>query len=85
MRYTLSRHARQEIERRRIPLSLIAAVLEKPDQIVLERGAAKAYQSRCEIGGKMFLLRVIVVDSVDPALIVTAYRTTRIEKYWGKL
>ena len=44
----------------------------------------KAYQSRCEIGGKMFLLRVIVDDSVDPAVVVTAYRTTKIEKYWGK-
>jgi hypothetical protein len=32
----------------------------------------------------MFRLRVMVDDSVDPALVVTAYRTTRIEKYWGK-
>ncbi len=66
------------------PLSLLEAVLEKPDQIVRERGVAKAYQSKCEIGGKMFLLRVIVDDSVDPAVVVTAYRTTKIEKYWGK-
>jgi hypothetical protein len=27
------------------------------------RGAANAYQSKCEIGGKMFLLRAIVDDS----------------------
>ena len=84
MRYTISRHARQEIERRRIPLTLLDAVLENPDQVVLERGMAKAYQSPCEIGGKIFLLRVIVDDSVDPAMVVTAYRTTKIEKYWGK-
>ena len=31
-----------------------------------------AYQSKCEIGGKMFLLRAIVDDSVDPAVVVTA-------------
>jgi len=24
-------------------------------------------------------------DGVDPAVVVTAYRTTKIEKYWGKL
>ncbi len=59
MKYRLSEHARQEIERRRIPLALLEAVLEKPDQVVPERGAAKAYQSESEIGGKMFLLRVI--------------------------
>ncbi len=63
---------------------MLEAVLEKPDQVVRERGAVKAYQSKCEIGGKMFLLRVMVDDSVDPAVVVTAYRTTKIEKYWGK-
>jgi hypothetical protein len=30
----------------------------------------------------MFLLRVIVDDGVDPAVVVTVYRTTKIEKYW---
>jgi hypothetical protein len=85
MKYKLSGHARQEIERRKIPLTLLEAVLEKPDQVVHERGAAKVYQSKCGIGGKMFLLRAIVDDSVDPAVVVTAYRTTKIEKCWGKL
>ena len=84
MRYKLSDHARQEIERRGIPLALLEAVLEGPDQIVPERGAVKAYQSKSEIGGKMFFVRAIVDDSVDPAVIVTAYRTTKIEKYWVK-
>jgi hypothetical protein len=84
VRYRLSEHVREEIERRRIPLTLLEAVLEKPDQVVLERGVLKAYQSKSDIGGKMFLLRVIVDDSVDPAVVVTAYRTTKIEKYWGK-
>ena len=54
------------------------------DEVVPERGVAKAYQSKCEIRGKMFLLRVIVDDSVAPPVVVTAYRTTKIEKYWGK-
>ena len=84
VRYRLSEHVRQEIARRRIPLTVLEAVLEKPGQIVPSRGAAKAYQSKCEIGGKMFLLRVIVDHSVDPAVLVTAYRRTKIEKYWGK-
>ncbi len=84
MRYRLSRHAQKEIERRKIPLPLLEATLASPGQIVSERGRLKAYQSTCDIGGKMFLLRAIVDDSVDPAVVVTAYRTTRIEKYWGK-
>lgn len=44
----------------------------------------KAYQSSCDIGGKTYLLRVIVDDAVDPAVVVTVYRTTRIGRYWGK-
>ena len=84
VRYRLSTHVREEIGRREIPLALLEAVLERPDQVVPERGILKAYQSKSDIGGKMFLVRAIVDDSVDPAVVVTAYRTTRIEKYWGK-
>ena len=82
VRYRLSNHEREEMERRKIPLPLLETALETPGQIVAERGALKAYQSKCDIGGKMFLLRVIVDDSVDPAVVVTAYRTTKVEKYW---
>jgi hypothetical protein len=32
----------------------------------------------------MYLVRVIVDDSADPALVVTAYRTSKMEKYWEK-
>ena len=80
----MSHHARQEIERRRIPLALLEAVLAKPDQVVPEKGTVKAYQSKCEIGGKMFLVRIMLDDSVDPAVVVTASRTTKIERYWEK-
>jgi Domain of unknown function (DUF4258) len=84
VRYRLSTHAEEEVKRRKIPLALLEATLERPGQVVSERGHLKAYQSKCDIDGKMFLLRVVVDDSADPAVVVTAYRTTRIEKYWGK-
>jgi hypothetical protein len=59
------------------------AVLQHPEQIVVERAQRKAYQSRLDMGdGKTFLLRLIVDDSVIPAVVVTAYRTTKIQKYW---
>jgi hypothetical protein len=82
MRYRLSSHAQEEIGCRKIPQGWVESVLEKPDQIVPERGALKAYQSKRDIGGKMFLVRVIVDERVDPAVVVTVYRTTKIEKYW---
>jgi len=81
--YRLSCHAREEIERRGIPLALVDLVLRDPDQVVPETDTVKAYQSKHKIGGKMFLLRVMVDDSVDPAVVVTAYRTAKIAKYWA--
>lgn len=51
--------------------------------LTLERGGKKIYQSQVRFGGsKLFLLRAIVNDAVDPAVVVTVYRTGKIEKYW---
>jgi hypothetical protein len=33
-------------------------------------------------GGKMFLVRVIIDTAFDPAVVVTVYRTTKVQKYW---
>jgi hypothetical protein len=83
MRYKISRHAQTEMERRGIPLSLVESVLDNPQQIVTEREGRKVYQSQVEFGnGKIFLLRVIVADEVDPKVVITVYRTSKIEKYW---
>jgi hypothetical protein len=64
-------------------LTLLDSVLQSPQQIVDEKNGRRAYQSRLDFGGgRIFLLRAIVVDTVDPAVVVTVYRTTRIAKYW---
>jgi len=64
----------------------LESVLENPGQIVMGRGEKKAYQSQVDFGqGKVFLLRAIVNDSVDPAVVITAYRTSKISKYWRSI
>lgn len=83
MKFELSRHAREEIERRGIPLNVVEAVLQGPQQVVDGYGNKKAYQSIMDIGAaKNYLIRVIVNESVDPAKVVTVYRTSKISKYW---
>ena len=83
MEFKLSHHAQEEMERRAIPLPLLETVLQHPQQIVLERGGKKAYQSQLDFGGdKRFLLRAIVDDNIDPPIVVTVYRTSKISKYW---
>ena len=84
MTFSLSRHAQEEAQRRAIPLPLLESVLQQPQQIVQERGGKKAYQSQVDFGGgRIFLLRAIVDDAVDPAVVITVYRTSKISKYWS--
>jgi len=83
MRYVLSAHAAEAIAERRIPLALVESVLQHPQQVTPERGGKNAYQSQIDSGrGRIFLLRAIIDDSVDPAVVVTVYRTRKIGKYW---
>jgi len=81
--FRYSTHAREEMARRGISVEIADGVLQQPEQIVLERAPRKAYQSRVEMdNGKTFLVRLIVDDTVIPAVVVTAYRTSKIQKYW---
>ena len=83
MDFVLSHHAEQEIERRGIPRDMIRETMHNPGQILPERGGTKAYQSIFDFGNdKMYLLRIIVNDHADPPVVVTAYRTGNIAKYW---
>jgi len=85
LRYKISKHADEEMQRRQIPRSLVDSVLENPQQIVDEYGNKKAYQSKIDFNGKIYLLRVIVDESVESKKVVTVYRTSKIAKYWREL
>ena len=86
MEFRLSRHAEWEMARRRLPLAMVQAVMDAPEQRFRDepRSGAWIYQSRLWFeDGKMYLLRVVVAEEHVPPLIVTAYRTSKIEKYWS--
>jgi hypothetical protein len=69
--------------RREIPKDVVDRILMDPEQILGEIENLRAYQSRVDFGReKVYLLRIIVNDGVDPAVVVTVYRTKKIEKYW---
>ena len=85
MNFRFSKHAESELVLRQIPRALAEEVLQRPQQIVPERSPKKAYQSKLDFGGGgIFLLRVIVDDTVEPAMVVTLYRTSKIDKYWSQ-
>lgn len=57
------------------------AVAAAPEQVIPERRGRLAAQSRVRFEGRDVLLRVIIEVGDLPA-IITAYRTTRVAKYW---
>ncbi|HYT92566.1 MAG TPA: DUF4258 domain-containing protein [Gemmataceae bacterium] len=83
MSFRYSRHALEEMARRGISQAQADDVLANPQQIVDTPDGKKAYQSQVDFGsGRLFLLRVIVAEDVDPNLVVTVYRTSKLSKYW---
>jgi len=83
--FHITTHARNEIVRRQINFEDIARVLENPEQTEVVRAGREVYQSRIKSGDpqKTYLIRVVVDTDRHPAEVVTtAYRTSKIEKYW---
>lgn len=81
--FTFSRHADEEIERRRIPREWVKSVLRNPEQRIVQARGKEIFQSRQRsTDGKLFLTRIIVNIERTPPIVVTVYRTSKIEKYW---
>jgi hypothetical protein len=86
MNFRLSTHAEWEMTRRGIRRELVDAVMDQPEQRLVDESRAGRwiYQSRLAFeDGKIYLVRVVVDEDEEPPAIVTAYRTSKIEKYWS--
>lgn len=84
MEFVLSQHAKEEAIRRGISPELIREVLEQPQQVVDDPSGCRVYQSLSNFGsGKLYLLRVFVNEAMNPAVVVTVYRTSKVAKYWS--
>jgi hypothetical protein len=84
MVHRLSAHALAELGRRGISLDLLDPVLSAPEQKVPEVSGVVCYQSKVTMDGKVYLLRAMVNETTNPPVVVTVYRTSKIEKYWSQ-
>jgi hypothetical protein len=82
--YNLTDHGRDEMARRQIAVAEVAEVLVAPEQTEVVRPGRVVYQSRAMLGDppKWYLLRVFIDIDREPPEVVTAYRTSKVEKYW---
>jgi hypothetical protein len=80
--YAITHHARLEMARRGISELTVRRILDAPQQRFEVLTGRDVLQSRVILGGREYLIRIFVdVDRVPPE-VVTAYRTSKISKYW---
>jgi hypothetical protein len=84
--YVVTDHAKLELFRRGLSEQIIHAILFAPEERDTVRPGRVVLQSRLLMGepATTFLVRVFVDIDRHPAEVVTAYRTSKIRKYWRK-
>ena len=80
--WTMTSHARDEADRRGIAISVIESIMKAPQQRFPVRPGRDVVQSRIQFGHRVYLVRVFVDVDREPAEVVTAYRSSKIAKYW---
>ena len=74
--------ALKKIEQRKIPRQWIEETLDSPGQIVDGYSGRKVRQRKYTVEGKQVLLRVVADEEEDRLIVITAYLTTQVERYW---
>ena len=84
MKAIFSEHALFEMKRRRIEKELVEEVVGNPHQEISSRKNKIILQSRYlnNLENKEMLLRVIGRKTGREFLVITAYSTSKIDKYW---
>lgn len=83
MTAVFSRHARIEIQRRKIEKRHALKVMKNPQQR-FKVGDNCVYQSKYfdRHLKKEMLLRVFIKEDIKSLLVITLYKTSKINKYW---
>ena len=66
---------------RGIPEFIIREILDKPDAIQTQDKNTTIYSKLVEEDSKTYLYRVFVNTTKVPVLVITVYKTSKIEKY----
>lgn len=80
----LTNHAKFEIDRRQISEEAAIGVAQNPEQVIKLLQGRRIGQSRYfdSRANKEMLLRVICEERDNLLFVITAYKTSKIDKYW---
>ena len=77
----ISGHAHFEIKRRGIRRAEVIAAIRSPGQVLPSAKGQSIYQCLVGRSGRM-LLRVVAKEDARAYHVVTAYKTSKVAKYW---
>ena len=80
--FILSKHAKEQLAIRKIDEGLVWKTVEKPQQEIEGGSGKKIYQSVIDEENGSYLIRVFVNVAKHPKVIITVYKTSKIQKYW---
>lgn len=78
----LSNHARKQLKERNISLELVAKALSAPEETISADDGRTIFHYRFKEDEKTYILRVIAENIKSDWLIITVYKSSKIEKYW---
>ena len=79
--FRFSNHAEERLWARGLSKDLVLEVLNNPDKIIELDSVLLIYQKILVEPDKRYLYRVFVNRELDPKLIVTVYKTSKIDRY----
>jgi len=81
MHFNFSNHALIQMRRRGIKEELITDIIHNPDKIVEQDEELSVYSKVVNEDSKVYLYRVFLNHVKEPKVVVTVYKTSKLEKY----
>ena len=79
--FLFSKHALEQIKHRGLSKDTIDEAIKDPDHIHADSEGIVVYQKLVKEGDKHYLYRVFVNNFKRPPVVITAYKTSKTEKY----
>ena len=74
--------AKKKMGCRSVPDEWVVETLNSPEQVVEGYGGRNVAHRRYIIRGKQRLLRVVFEETPEKYIVITAYLTTAVKRYW---
>ena len=85
MAFIYSIHAIEQMELRGLNKSIVDDVLKSPGRIIMETSGVNIYQKIVLEIDKPYLYRVFVNTEKNPPLVITAYKTSKTDRYENQI